>query len=82
MDASPYRNTERATDEHASTESRSDRELLPFLALFWIMSVARVVAAFVRHETFGAEATLAFLAVLLLPLLAKESFTAVRRARG
>lgn len=78
MDASPYRNSERATDEHAA-ESPADRELLPFFALFWIVSGARVVAGVVRHETFGVEATLAFLAALILPLLVKDSLTRPRR---
>lgn len=46
---------------------RLDRDLLPVLVLFWIISVVRVVGAFARSETFGAEATLALIAVVLIP---------------
>ena len=38
-------------------------------ALFWVLSLVRVVGAFARHETFGAEATLALMAVLCIPPL-------------
>jgi hypothetical protein len=36
--------------------------------VFWTLCLARVVAAALRHETFGAEATLALIAVLGLPM--------------
>jgi hypothetical protein len=43
---------------------------LPLAAsLFWVLSLVRVVGAFARHETFGAEATLALMAVLCIPPL-------------
>ena len=35
--------------------------------IFWAVSRARVVMGLVRHQTFGAEGTLAFLAVLVVP---------------
>jgi hypothetical protein len=45
-----------------------ERDLWPMLGLFWLVSLGRVIAAFVRHETFGPEASLAVLAVVLVPL--------------
>jgi hypothetical protein len=44
-------------------------DLLLAGALFWVLSLVRVVGAFARHETFGAEATLALMAVLGIPPL-------------
>ncbi len=52
---------------------RSD--LLPVYALLWFASLARVIAGFWRHETFGTLPTLALLAIVLLPLLVFESWT-------
>ena len=48
---------------------RGEPELLVVLALFWVVSLVRVVGAIVRHEGFGAEATLALMAVLAIPWL-------------
>ncbi len=39
------------------------------LGLFWLVSLGRVIAAVVRHEVFGPEASLAMLAVVLVPLI-------------
>jgi len=46
-----------------------DGDLVPMYAIVWFGSVARVVAATIRHETFGTEVTLALLAALLLTVL-------------
>jgi hypothetical protein len=46
-----------------------DGDLVPVYAIFWLVSVGRVVLAAVRNETFGAVTTLAVLAVLFLPVL-------------
>ena len=51
------------------TKRWGERELLVGLALFWVVSLIRVVGGVVRHEVFGAEATLALMAVLGLPWL-------------
>jgi hypothetical protein len=49
-----------------------DRDLIPVFSIVWVASVARVLAAVACGETLGTEATLALLAVLLIPwLLAK-----------
>ena len=45
------------------------RELLVGFALFWAVSLVRVVGGVVRHEVFGAEATLALMAVFGIPWL-------------
>ncbi|HEX7603549.1 MAG TPA: hypothetical protein VF316_18145 [Polyangiaceae bacterium] len=50
-----------------------DADLVPFLLVFWLGSLARVVLGIVRHETFGGEATLATLAVLVVPFLLKDA---------
>jgi hypothetical protein len=39
------------------------------MAVFWLASVVRVVGALVRHEAFGAEETLALLAIFAVPFL-------------
>ena len=48
----------------------SDRDVRIALALFWIVSVIRVVGGILRKEVFGTEATLAFMTVIGIPLLA------------
>jgi hypothetical protein len=60
------------TDRRGSP-SLGTGELVPVFALFWVASVARVVAGFLRHETFGTVGTLALVAVFLLPLLMRSS---------
>jgi hypothetical protein len=62
----------RDSDRHAAP-SLGTGELLPVFALLWVASVARVVAGFLRHETFGTVGTLALVAVFLLPLLMRTS---------
>ena len=58
-----------------------ERELLVVLALFWVVSLVRVVGTVVRHEVFGAEATLALMAVLVIPWLTLRRSTQ-RRVRA
>jgi hypothetical protein len=57
---------------------RADRDLLPAAALLWAVSLIRTVAALLWHEKFGAEATLALMAVVGLPWL---FFGAMRREK-
>jgi hypothetical protein len=71
----PYRThatVEDPTPADSERDAFPDAEVLPFLGLFWLASVVRVGAAIARHEVMGAEATLAGLAVVFLPLLFKE----------
>jgi hypothetical protein len=56
-----------STSEDAGTYP--DLDLVPVYAIFWIVSAGRIVLAALRNETFGAETTLALLAVLFLPML-------------
>ncbi len=48
----------------------ADRSVLPAFAIVWFVSALRVVGGLWRRETFGVEATLAFIALLAIPLLA------------
>jgi hypothetical protein len=50
-----------------------DVDLLVVAALFWSVSLVRVVGALLRHETFGAEATLALMAVIFTPWVVRRS---------
>ncbi len=61
-------------DPHSSPRPRpgrrwSDADLLIALFVLWIASAVRVGGAFARHEVFGAEATLAFMSLVLVPWL-------------
>jgi hypothetical protein len=50
-----------------SANRRGDRDLLPMWVALWVGSALRVASALVSHEVFGAEATLALAAFLLVP---------------
>jgi hypothetical protein len=51
----------------ATTPTGYDGPLRVALSLFWVVSAVRVVGAIAGHETFGAEATLAAMAVVGIP---------------
>lgn len=72
---SPYRTPIERVDATREVVARDcpDRDLLPVLLLFWMASVARVAFAVAHHETFGGEATLATLAVVLVPFMMREA---------
>ena len=67
MKGSTFRWPVRRAIDRDGRSKLADRDLLPVLALFWLVSVVRVVGALVRHETFGAEATLALVAAVVVP---------------
>lgn len=67
MKALPYRSPMRRAIASERVRRRAEADLLPAVAIFWVLSLVRVVGAFARHETFGAEATLALMAVLCIP---------------
>jgi hypothetical protein len=46
-----------------------DRDAVIALLVLWVASAVRVVGAFARHEVFGTEATLAFVCLVLAPVL-------------
>jgi hypothetical protein len=69
MQALPYRTAtppELPGDEERST---AEPDVLFAAGIFWLVSLVRVVGAFLRHETFGAEATLGLMAIIFIPLL-------------
>lgn len=50
------------------------------MLVFWLGSGARVALGVVHHETFGTEGTLAFLAILVVPYIFRNSIAwSVRR---
>ncbi len=67
---SPYRAAPRA---EVVREITRERDLSGVGIVLWIASVARVAFAIATHETFGAIATLAFVAVVALPAVALKS---------
>ena len=71
----------RATKE--SEEEAPDADLVVAFGIVGIASLARVAAAIMHHETFGAEPTLALLCVLLISWLLLEPHVArAWRGRG
>ena len=52
-----------------------DTDAVVALVVLWVASAIRVAGAFARHEVFGAEASLAFLSLVLAPFF-------VLRGRG
>ncbi len=64
----PYR----ANHTAAIVKPKRSRELLVGLAIVWAFAIARVGLALYLKQTFGAELTLATLAVLFIPLLLRR----------
>lgn len=73
MSSSPYRVAPERLEENGSAEPNPNQDLLPVFAVVWIASVVRVVGGVMGHETFEIEPTLAFLSVLLVPVLLKDT---------
>ncbi|HZU81266.1 MAG TPA: hypothetical protein VE987_00035 [Polyangiaceae bacterium] len=69
MSTSPYRYLGSSAGPRALARAPLDRAPLPALGLLWAVSLVRVAGAVVRHEAFGAEATLAFVALAAVPWL-------------
>src|SRR5579863_2971400 len=65
----PYRVAEGRKTQRRPTALLADLSLVVALGVFWVISVIRVAGAFVRHEVFGGESTLALMAVIGIPLL-------------
>jgi hypothetical protein len=59
--------------------------LVPMLTIIWVLSLGRVLVALFMHETFGAELTLALVAVAVVPLLmsgkARALYARARRSK-
>lgn len=89
MSTPPYRTSNPRPGEREPATRPSgegDGELLPVYAIVWVTTVAMVARGLARSETFGAGATLACIAVVVLPLAAKEAvrglLSRARRGRG
>jgi hypothetical protein len=81
MSTSPYRRPAEPIAGAPETERDGDTELLPFFLILWIASVARVIIGVGTREVFDTEATLAMLAMFILPLLARDGIRALVRRR-
>jgi hypothetical protein len=65
---SPYREVARPEDNRGRLrESLLCDDLLPFMILVWLGSVARIAVGLAHHEVFGAEPTVALALVIVLP---------------
>jgi hypothetical protein len=60
---------ERARSWARAKPAALEATLAGTLSLFWVVSLLRVAGALVRREVFGAEATLAVVAVVVVPRL-------------
>jgi len=71
MSSMPYRveAPPAARESPAQDDRMHDRDVVAVLALFWAISLARVVRGLVSHEVLAAEWTLALLALLAVPWL-------------
>ncbi len=74
----PYRTLPRSEPDDTRPPF-PDLDLVAVAAIVWLSSLVRMAAAVSRAETFGAEPTLALLAVVALPLLVVSSITSWRR---
>lgn len=81
MHRSPYRNPS-TLDEPPSLEKSGDTDLILPFALFWLVSLVRVGACFLRRESFGAEPTLAMVALFLLPYLLRDTLLSCARIKA
>jgi hypothetical protein len=75
---SPYRQQPHVLDPTANADAEKavgcpDGELMPIFCVFWVASIARVALGVVHHETFGAQGSVAFLAVLAIPYLLRDA---------
>ena len=72
---SPYRTPATPAPTAGSSETEEpcpDADLRPVFVVLWLGSGARVVIGIADHEIFGAEGTLALLAVLIIPYLSRR----------
>ena len=59
-----------------------DRDILPVFVALWVASAIRLAIALMHHETFGTELTLAFITVVLVPVLLFSSVFERHSGRG
>jgi hypothetical protein len=64
---SPYRDPVSPACERTSASANAD--VAWPLAIFWVLCVARVIAGAIRHETFGVDGSLAFVTMVLVPIV-------------
>jgi hypothetical protein len=70
----------RASGPRASGTWES-RELSIALAIFWLLSVVEAITPLLRHEAYGAQASLATIVVGGVPYLLFDGLRSRRRAR-
>ena len=69
MSPLPYRTARLGQPVVRAKVRLEDGAVVTALALFWVVSLLRVVGGLIRHEVFGAEGTLALLAIVAVPRL-------------
>ena len=69
MKASPYRINHGASSAPVEALDELNLDLRPVLAIFWVASLVRALYGFTAGQDFGVEATLALLAVILVPVM-------------
>ncbi len=72
---SPYRTPATSVSDGQATDAHvcPDLDLLPALAALWLGSIVRVALGVVDGDPRGAEVTLAALAVVVVPYLARDA---------
>lgn len=69
----PYRTAHGRAAEHEQGRRPPDVDLVPVFIVLWLVSLVRVAIGVRAAENFGAEATLAALAVVVVPYMTCEA---------
>jgi hypothetical protein len=69
VSAFPYRIPSKLAKGLSARRALEDGQTLAALGFFWAISIVRAVGGLLRHEIFGAEGTLALMAVAVVPWL-------------
>lgn len=73
MGASSKRAAESGPTKVRLDEEVPDKDLVGASAILWLASLVRIAGGLIGHETFGSELTAAFLVVVFLPLVLRDS---------
>ncbi len=79
--ASPYRTPAEQPRVVPDDEPVFSGQIVPYLAVLWLASIARVAFAFHRAETISDELLVAVVVVGLLPYLSRGEICDYRAAR-
>jgi hypothetical protein len=77
MNTAPYRTSAKTSATHTK---HVNGDLSSVFGIVWLVSLSRVGIAFAHRESFGVEATLAVIALVLLSWHAVTAFRQSRRA--